>query len=131
MNQSVKTEERKQWCLYQNRYKDERRKSVTPSVVRHKNVKNHHYKESSLSPETKKYSTSTVFISKWQTLTSPTQIYQHPELTTISYDYITNLQPTNRIMCLNTYLCTYARMPILIRCLSLCPSSRPSRKLVE
>ena len=40
------------------------------------------------------------------------------KLTTISYDYIADLQLKKQIMCLNPYLLTYAHIPVTTRRLS-------------
>ena len=91
-------------CLYQNRHKDERRKSVTPAVIRFE-------VQIIITVRMKKRFMSNIFVFKQQKSPSLQQIYQRPKFTTISYDHIADLQPKNRIYVpqyLLTYLCSCA-----------------------
>ena len=100
-----------------------RKKSVTPAVIRYE-------LQIIIITRMKKHLTSIVFVFKQQTLSSLQQLPPQTELPTISYDYIADLQPKNKIYVPQHLLLTYAHIPTLTRCLSISQSSRLSRKLV-
>ena len=75
----------------------------------------------------KKHLTSIVFVFKQQPLSSLQQLPPQTELLTISYDYIADLQPENKIYVPQHLLLTYAHIPVTTRRLSKAHDEQKTR----
>ena len=132
MTQSIKTEERKQWCfIYVKTVTKMTEEICNTSCYQIWSTNNHHYLNEGTFYVNCFHLQTTNFIitTKWKKLQ---QYY-------CFRDEINNRVTTKRIfnslriefMYLNVYLLTYVHTPTTTRCLSIFPSSRPSRKLVN
>ena len=106
--------------LCQNRYKDDRRKSVTPAVIR--------LEVQIIITVRRKNLTSIVVVFKQQTLSSLPQLLHEQNLLPSIMTTLPTYSRRIEFMYFNVYLLTYVHIPTTTRCLSTYQRSRLSKK---